>query len=333
MGERHIGTPWIAAAGWLVLIFGVAPAQADYGVVEDFDDLALGSIDGQDGWNISGMGGNVVTLPEDDANQVLEITVDSGVLHKGATIPEGDTRMLFLRFRFNGHHNYSLGMSHLSLPTEFSDFGPELRKASAHDRIEINNGQTYDFLTNVEPLTWYNLWAQIDNDSGNTQVWLHSRPGGGAGAADQLESDGQTVFDFRTDLSRDLVKFYIKAADGGSGQDPLWIDDIYLEDSNALNLTSPVISLPGDYNQDGSVDAADYTVWRNNLGSSVSLPNDDTMGVDLDNYDRWKAAFGETAAGSGSAIVGAAAVPEPAAGTTLLLGMMMALARRGARGG
>ena len=26
------------------------------------------------------------------------------------------------------------------------------------------------------------------------------------------------------------------------------------------------ITLPGDYNADGIVDAADYTVWRDNLG-------------------------------------------------------------------
>ncbi len=44
------------------------------------------------------------------------------------------------------------------------------------------------------------------------------------------------------------------------------------------------INLPGDYNNDGTVDAADYAVWRNNLGSPNSLPNDDTPGVDQADY-------------------------------------------------
>src|SRR5262245_31244587 len=36
--------------------------------------------------------------------------------------------------------------------------------------------------------------------------------------------------------------------------------------------TSPT----GDYNNDGTVNTADYVVWRNNLGQSVTLPNDAT---------------------------------------------------------
>ncbi|MEM8680660.1 MAG: hypothetical protein AAGF97_15030, partial [Planctomycetota bacterium] len=31
--------------------------------------------------------------------------------------------------------------------------------------------------------------------------------------------------------------------------------------------------LPGDFNSDGMVDAADYTVWRDNLGESLFFPN------------------------------------------------------------
>ena len=55
--------------------------------------------------------------------------------------------------------------------------------------------------------------------------------------------------------------------------------------------------LPGDYNEDGAVDAADYTVWRDRLGDMSSLPNDDTAGVDVDDYERWKLNFGELSGG------------------------------------
>ncbi len=44
----------------------------------------------------------------------------------------------------------------------------------------------------------------------------------------------------------------------------------------------------GDYNGNGTVDAADYTIWRNNLGSLASLPNDETSGVGLDDYGAGK---------------------------------------------
>lgn len=58
-------------------------------------------------------------------------------------------------------------------------------------------------------------------------------------------------------------------------------------------------SVSGDYNNDGIVDAADYTTWRDALGSDASLPNDPTAGVDVTDYDTWKANFGMTG-GAGS---------------------------------
>ncbi len=82
-------------------------------------------------------------------------------------------------------------------------------------------------------------------------------------------------------------------------------------DVGAYELGS--LELAGDYNQDGTVNAADYTVWRNNLGSGTALANDDTAGVGPDDYDRWKAHFGESAgSGSGATISDeVSSVPEP----------------------
>jgi hypothetical protein len=57
-----------------------------------------------------------------------------------------------------------------------------------------------------------------------------------------------------------------------------------------------------------TIDAADYTVWRDHLGSPTSLPNDDTAGVGPDDYARWKTHFGET---SGSGALVDTVVPEP----------------------
>ena len=74
--------------------------------------------------------------------------------------------------------------------------------------------------------------------------------------------------------------------------------------------------LLGDYNDDGTVDAADYTVWRDHLNTAYQLPNETTGvtpgNVTIEDYQQWKLHFGETLAGSGSAGV-AVAVPEPTA--------------------
>lgn len=227
---------WLIAAS----LGGVNKAEADYLLIENFEALDLGDIDGQNGWNASSLGGDVVTLPSEGDNQSLKLIVNSGVLYKPLTIANGEKRMLFLRFRYEGQHNYSFGMSHLSSPDEYDDFGPELRKSAALDNFKIHDGHTYADLTTLLPATWYNLWIYIDNDLGNSQVWLHDRDGEAPIATDLLDAEGQTVFDFRTDLNQDLVTFYLKAADGGSGNDPLWIDDIYLENTPTLNLTNPI---------------------------------------------------------------------------------------------
>jgi hypothetical protein len=74
--------------------------------------------------------------------------------------------------------------------------------------------------------------------------------------------------------------------------------------------------IAGDYNNNGVVDAADYVVWRNNVGQSVTLPNDSTPGtVDQSDYTVWSAQFGNQAgAGVGTGLTN---VPEP--GSTALL--------------
>jgi hypothetical protein len=75
----------------------------------------------------------------------------------------------------------------------------------------------------------------------------------------------------------------------------------------------PAVGLPGDYNDDGKVDAADYVVWRKNEGTNIVLPNNPIGGtIDQAQYDQWRSRFGQTAAsGSANSIV-----PEP---STLLL--------------
>ena len=85
--------------------------------------------------------------------------------------------------------------------------------------------------------------------------------------------------------------------------------------------TAPVESagLPGDYNNDLVVNAADYTVWRDNLGaadeSSLNGNGDGTNGVDDGDYNLWKTNY-DTSPGAGGASVGAAGVPEP---TTMIM--------------
>ena len=67
---------------------------------------------------------------------------------------------------------------------------------------------------------------------------------------------------------------------------------------DALISAAPLMA--GDYNDDGTVDAADYTAWRDALDSDTPLENEtETIGVvDAADYDAWKTNFGATAGGT-----------------------------------
>ena len=58
----------------------------------------------------------------------------------------------------------------------------------------------------------------------------------------------------------------------------------------------------GDFNGDGTVDAGDYTVWRDNVGSNTPLPNDDGLGTPIGqaHFDLWRSNFGATGGGAGN---------------------------------
>ncbi|HEX4414953.1 MAG TPA: hypothetical protein VH107_15060 [Lacipirellulaceae bacterium] len=74
-------------------------------------------------------------------------------------------------------------------------------------------------------------------------------------------------------------------------------------------LWKPETGIPGDYNNNGVVDMADYVRWRN--GATTLFNEVATPGVNtIDDYTAWRARFGNTSA-SATAMFSDTAVPEP----------------------
>jgi hypothetical protein len=149
-------------------------------------------------------------------------------------------------------------MSDAVVPDQFGDFESELGLRNSTGELRVNNGGQYDVLLSLLPDTWYNLWMRIDNDSDTTTVWLNDMPGADGAASNILSNDaGATVFQFRSGTSNDLRTFFIKTGGGNSlNSGPLYIDDLYLEDSDDLNLANPSYCV-GDFDEDGDVDGDD----------------------------------------------------------------------------
>ncbi|WP_197527701.1 hypothetical protein [Posidoniimonas polymericola] len=84
--------------------------------------------------------------------------------------------------------------------------------------------------------------------------------------------------------------------------------------------------VPGDYNNNGIVDAADYTIWRDNVGPG-SLPNEGGISpgtVDNADYAFWASRYGSTSGVGAGAGAAPASVPEPGALAAVLWGLLAA---------
>jgi hypothetical protein len=106
-------------------------------------------------------------------------------------------------------------------------------------------------------------------------------------------------------------------------------------ESVTLTLTGQLLATsfvpattPGDYNGDGAVTAADYTVYRNHLGQAYQLLNEDPDNIDgmvtLADYAFWKSRYGDSISGTGASLAGGTAnVPEPENMAPLLMAALL----------
>ena len=94
---------------------------------------------------------------------------------------------------------------------------------------------------------------------------------------------------------------------------------------DADNTVGPLLPLlPGDYNDNGKVDAADYVLWRK--GGPLKNEADTPGTVNAADYTAWRARFGNpSGAGSGSGL--SATVPEPSTIALAFLGVLLCRAK------
>lgn len=94
-----------------------------------------------------------------------------------------------------------------------------------------------------------------------------------------------------------------------------WGYESQLGESILAGATAP--GVPGDYNNNGKVDAADYVLWRN--GGPLANESETPGSVTAEDYTAWRASFGNPDPGAGLG-TGTAAIPEPG---SLLMSLVM----------
>jgi hypothetical protein len=171
---------------------------------------------------------------------------------------------------------------------------------------------TFEYGTNGE-------WSL--HDAADTDIGVFDMDTSAAGAVFTVERTGAETYVAKLD-SMNGADFGPEARTfNNSGAEIDWIEFTFF---NGTTDTTPTLAergtdfyirsmeiigdapvLPGDFNGDGTVDAADYVVWRKADGTQPG-------------YDAWRANFGRTA-GVGAGAISNAAVPEPATGIILLV--------------
>ncbi len=155
----------------------------------------------------------------------------------------------------------------------------------------------------------------------NSNLDNPARPDGGFAAFGRVLGNGMEVVD--QIASQQIVDF--SGSISPFGNLPL-LDSFgpgggfFREDLVFINSVVERNFPAGDYNFDGVVDAADFTVWRDSLGSTTLAEADGNGNgvVDQADYQVWLDTFGETSV-SGALL--AATVPEPT-GAAILAGLL-----------
>lgn len=112
------------------------------------------------------------------------------------------------------------------------------------------------------------------------------------------------------------------------GADPILSQNNFVFNQTIIpteDFPTETIAFPGDYNHNGTVDAADYVVWRHTLGqsgTSLAADGDASGTIDQDDYGVWKAHFGQTAGSGAAGDLLNTAVPEPELLSLLLVAVV-----------
>ncbi len=174
--------------------------------------------------------------------------------------------------------------------SDFSNYGTVTFRVSATDAL------------NAGGLLGVQAWFQT-GEYNTAEALFQTTSGNGVGASGEinLPIDGQyhdLVFPLSAVTNRLNVQQFGLNLFAHTNDLVINVDFIQFDE---------VVGVPGDYNGNGVVDAADYVLWRNGgpLQNEVDTPGT----VNAADYTEWCARFGNTS-GSGS-LVGSA-VPEPA---------------------
>src|SRR5688500_10482773 len=251
-------------------------ARADFQLVENFQDIPAGALQGQRGWTATLT--QVKADPAQAGNQVASFEAGNGSAYLPLSIPEGATATLFFRAyspEETALVDWFAGVSDVAISGigAFGDFETQIGVAGAQslDKLKIRDGSGGNADSETfAPRVWYKIWVVIDNATDTYEVFMK---GGDLAEQTQIDRDsnGNTSFVFRNSAAgaqpNDLIRFLaLTSAVHGS---PMLLDDLYLATGRDLSDPVPGANQPPTVSITAPAPGATFTA-----GSSVTLTAD-----------------------------------------------------------
>ncbi|HEY3392044.1 MAG TPA: LamG-like jellyroll fold domain-containing protein, partial [Lacipirellulaceae bacterium] len=214
---------------------------------------------------------------------------------------------------YNEFRIYDHAMSESEVTNDFL-VGPDAAPGATAVSLQVNktNGQVslVNHLSQPLQIDYYELtsaagalnpagWTGIDGNTASGEGWDKSGASNANSLIELYLPESGYTFPAMGELP---IGAAFNPAVFGSGNDGdvqfgLVLASGAFLSGNVTYVTS--MGIPGDYNQNGRVDAADYVLWRKNPAAFGGTPA---------GYNTWRTNFGRT---SGSGAGSATAVPEP----------------------
>jgi GH35 family endo-1,4-beta-xylanase len=222
-------------------------------------------------------------------------------------------------------------LSVTGLPITLSEFGVQTSGGTTIAQAETYLNETMRMVFGTPGATTFNLWGFWAND-----VWNQAPLAALMDANWNLTSVGAIYQDLMNGWDTDLT---LPVGEDGTIDFTGFFGDYEIEvDGQTYALTlakgqteySLVVDLAADFNEDGTVDASDLTVWSENFGSSGS-PGDANGDLQTDGADFlvWQRQLGMTKDAPLAIRSAGASVPEPStAGLALAAAISLAGRRR-----
>ncbi len=253
----------------------------------------------------------------DDSHMVFESGVTTSGLSFTIGDVDGDGTFTDGRLRLVGNTGNSLVLTtdlaaFADLTSEFAqialvfDDSASSRSASIFVNGQLA-GQELGLTGDENSIRWDRFYQGVENAKLGSAA--SSQVGGASGSGD-MPFLGAGL---RGDIAKFTFYNYI-----------LDSDDLMM---NFLSVTNP--ALFADFNGDGFVDAADYTVWRDNLGltgDGIAADGNRDGVVDQNDYLLWRRNFGTVV--NAELIEPTNAVPEPTSAALLVVAFVIAISCR-----